>query len=294
MPLETPLFIESRHGEMFAIEHLPDGAPPDYWVISMNSGLQCRSGPRRLYVHFARRLAEEGLGVLRIDLSGVGDSDGPVPATHFDMHNPDDADVAIKFIRNKYDPKGIILHGLCAGSRVSIKTAARDTDIAGLLAWSTTIYTATPGSTHSPEEPKHGVSNAVARYNEGRILNVLRDLKFLRWSFWKKHFTSGKLLAELRSSFWSAWLLLFGGSESDQKGWFIRSIRSYVASNRPVFFVYGEKDQYCHMEFIDLQLPVSPDDVLVIPEGNHTFSTRSQRDQVIDGCCNWLRRHNFC
>ena len=289
MPTEIPKFIKSRFGEMFIMEHHPDGEVPDYWVIALNSGLQCRTGPRRLYAHLARALTEVGVGVIRVDLSGVGDSDGPPPPTHFDMHNPDDAQAVIDYLRSEYDPKGIILQGLCAGSRVAIKTAAQDQEVAGILAWSTTVFTATPGSTRPPEEPKHGVSKAVAEYNKGRVKRVFSEGKFLKPSFWKKHLTSSRLIPDLRSAFWSAWLLLTKSSPEDHKGWFIRSITSCVASKRPIHFVYGERDQYCYMEFRNLELDVPEKDILVIPDGTHTFSTTSQREQVINNTCTWLR-----
>lgn len=293
MPTEIPRFISSRFGKMFVIEHMPDGELPKNWVISLNSGLQSRSGSRRLYVHLARRLAAEGLGVLRVDLPGVGDSDGPAPPTHFDMHNPDDVEIAIEFIKNNYAPESIVLHGLCAGARVALKTAARNADVKGVLAYSTTIFATTPGATRPPEEPEHGVSKASAEYNKGRLIGVIREAKFLRISFWRKHITSGTLLADLSDSFWSCWLLLTRKAPTDYRTWFIQAVTDYVGSRRPVCFIYGERDQICYMEFMDLKLQVDDADIIVIPDGNHTFSTRSQTLQAIDGSCDWLRRHGF-
>ena len=43
-------------------------------VIMTNAGTVHRIGPHRLYVDLARELAELGFTVLRMDLSGIGDS----------------------------------------------------------------------------------------------------------------------------------------------------------------------------------------------------------------------------
>jgi len=51
-------------------------APPDApAVLLWNVGLNHRVGPFRVFVELARRLAEAGFTVLRLDLSGLGDSE---------------------------------------------------------------------------------------------------------------------------------------------------------------------------------------------------------------------------
>lgn len=290
MPREVPKFIESRFGTMFIIEHHPDGPTPDTWVVSLNSGLQNRTGPRRIYLQLARRLTEAGVGVVRVDLPGVGDSDGPPPATHFDCYDPKDVAQVLAYLREEYDSPQILLHGLCAGSRVAIKAAANDPDIVGVLAWSTTIYTPTPGSTRPPEEPKHGVSNAMAAYNSQRATNFLREMKFFSFRFWKNYLTSGKVMADLRSFFWSGALLLKGKNQEQMLTSFIESLNSYVDSGRPIHFVYGDRDQPCFGEFQDLELDIPESSVLVIKDGTHTFSTYSQREEAINGTKSWFNR----
>ena len=50
------------------------GIPPKPVVLLPNTGLDHRVGPNRLHVILARMLAEAGHPVLRLDLSGMGDS----------------------------------------------------------------------------------------------------------------------------------------------------------------------------------------------------------------------------
>lgn len=74
---EQPLqFGENKR--LFGILTLP--AAPDSSrpvVVIPNTGFDHRVGPNRLHVQTARALAAAGYCVLRFDISGLGDSDGP-------------------------------------------------------------------------------------------------------------------------------------------------------------------------------------------------------------------------
>jgi len=290
MAKEIPIFLEHPSGKMFILEHHPETVAPQFWVISLNSGLLCRSGPRRLYVAFARRLAELGIGVVRVDLPGVGDSDGPGPEINFDMHSPQDVDVIVRYVREKHNPKGIILHGLCAGARAAIKAAAQDTQITAVVAWSTSILTTTPGMPDSPESPEHGVSRAVAKYEMGRVSRIFRELKFLKPDFWRRHLSSPKFLSEIKRTFWSAILFLRRSGPTKREGIFVRSLRSYTTNKRPIQFLYGERDNCAIQELRDLTLTISDEDLVIIPNGTHTLSTASQKKQAIDITCTWIQQ----
>lgn len=291
MITEIPKFIKSQYGDMLIVEHHPEVSPPKYWVIAFNSGLQCRSGPRRLYVYLANALTQLGLGVIRVDLPGVGDSDGPIPATHFDMHNPVDAQCVIDYMENTYHPEGIIVQGLCAGSRVAIKVAAANPSVKAVLAWSTTIFSTTPGATKAPEESKHGVSKSVAEYNLKRVTSVFKTAKFLKLSFWKNHLTSGTLTADLKNLFWATLQKFTGIDPPPSKSAFIGALESYTKSKRPIHVVYGERDQYCHMEFKELGLGIPESDIVIIPNGTHTFSTIAQREEVLEKTKEWIKKY---
>ncbi|MCZ6817986.1 MAG: hypothetical protein O7G31_00660, partial [Calditrichaeota bacterium] len=65
---------------------------------------------------------------------------------------------------------------------------------------------------------------------------------------------------------------------------------SYFHSERPILFMYGENDQLCYREFKELAPDVPAEDVIVIPNGTHTFSTISQQEQAIESTCSWLQR----
>ena len=71
---ESPLAFGRSHRLFGLLTEPVDGASGPT-VIMLNAGLIHRIGPRRIHVHLARRLAASGLRVLRVDLSGIGDSE---------------------------------------------------------------------------------------------------------------------------------------------------------------------------------------------------------------------------
>ena len=56
------------------------------WVVFLNAGGVGRSGPNRLWTTFARAWAKAGLPSLRLDVSGVGDSDAADEVTRGRVH----------------------------------------------------------------------------------------------------------------------------------------------------------------------------------------------------------------
>jgi pimeloyl-ACP methyl ester carboxylesterase len=102
-------------------------------VILINAGLIHRVGPNRVYVKLARKLANQGLIVLRFDLSGVGDSlprPDHMPVEQFTI---DDVVQAMDFLNSTYACERFVLIGHCAGAYHSIRTAAQDSRVTGVV-----------------------------------------------------------------------------------------------------------------------------------------------------------------
>src|SRR2546425_618093 len=103
------------------------GRPP---ILISNAGSVNRAGPHRLYVKMARRWAELGFDVLRIDLSGIGDS--PVgPGARENLTYPpgalEDLDKAIRALGSER----VIVVGLCSGGDYAFQLGAREPSVAG-------------------------------------------------------------------------------------------------------------------------------------------------------------------
>ena len=92
-------------------------------AIILNAGITDHVGPGRLWVHLARRWAQAGLPVLRVDLSGLGDSPVRLGQEKDVMYPPevfeDLKDIAAAISPD--DPAAIVLVGLCSGAYHSIE-----------------------------------------------------------------------------------------------------------------------------------------------------------------------------
>lgn len=102
-------------------------------VILSNAGLIHRIGPNRIYVKLARDLARLGYPVLRFDLSGVGDSVTRPDGMAVEEFTIDDMRQAMDYLAETLGSRRFVLGGHCAGAYHSIRTAARDDRVSGVV-----------------------------------------------------------------------------------------------------------------------------------------------------------------
>jgi len=105
-------------------------------IVLFNVGVNSHIGPHRMYVTMARRWAERGFRVLRLDTTGLGDS----PATATAPENRTYSQEAIADAGRAMDALGrlrgttrFILAGLCSGAHVSFYAAQADERVAGII-----------------------------------------------------------------------------------------------------------------------------------------------------------------
>jgi alpha-beta hydrolase superfamily lysophospholipase len=101
-------------------------------IVLANAGCVNRSGPHRIYTRMARRWAELGFDVFRVDLSGIGDTPAPPHSVENLPYPPsalEDLSDAITALRRER----VIVCGLCSGGDYAFQLGARDNRIAG--AW---------------------------------------------------------------------------------------------------------------------------------------------------------------
>jgi pimeloyl-ACP methyl ester carboxylesterase len=95
-----------------------------------------RIGPHRLYVTLARRWARLGFTVLRMDLSGIGDSATAAGVTE-NLCYPDcavaDVQMALSALERAGVARRFILGGLCSGGDLTFQTALHDPRVVGAL-----------------------------------------------------------------------------------------------------------------------------------------------------------------
>lgn len=108
------------------------GVPDAPFVVILNAGIIHRVGPNRMHVLLARALAAAGFGVLRVDLSGLGDSEArndalpPLDATMADIRDILDMLQATRQVQR------VVLVGLCSGADHSIIYAGTDERVVGV------------------------------------------------------------------------------------------------------------------------------------------------------------------
>jgi alpha-beta hydrolase superfamily lysophospholipase len=95
-------------------------------VIMLNSGADYHIGASRMYVSLARRWAQNGYVVLRMDLAGLGDSGTRSEQLDDDVFPPkalQDIRDAIDYIHSRYGACDITVGGLCSGAYHALRAA---------------------------------------------------------------------------------------------------------------------------------------------------------------------------
>jgi dienelactone hydrolase len=129
---ETPMVLEQPFGRMFGILSEPLDAPSaGLALVLVNAGAVRRIGPNRMWVEAARRWAARGVPVLRLDIEGLGDSDGD--GTRYvetpQLYAPSLARqvvMAIDELERREVATRFVVSGLCAGASWSFHAALED------------------------------------------------------------------------------------------------------------------------------------------------------------------------
>ena len=137
---DTVLIEEPVHfgegGRLFGILTLPDLPPSDRhalpWFVFFNAGVLHRVGPHRLYVFLARELARIGIGSLRVDLAGRGDSPLREGAISQQSVAADHEEI-VRGLESRLGPVKLVLAGLCSGADDAVRLAPNDARVVGLL-----------------------------------------------------------------------------------------------------------------------------------------------------------------
>jgi pimeloyl-ACP methyl ester carboxylesterase len=95
-------------------------------VLTFNAGIIPRTGPHRLWVKLARRLAAQGFGSMRFDLSGQGDSTAATSTLDFETQAVTDIRHAMSLVQAETGIKRFALVGICSGAALSYKAALAD------------------------------------------------------------------------------------------------------------------------------------------------------------------------
>lgn len=175
--IERPVFIGPNE-LVFGVLARPQAARPSgRSILLLNAGSIHHIGPNRLYVQLARAWAAAGHEVLRLDISGIGESgvrDGQEENVVYSAHALEDVEAAVRFFRDRRS-SDVRPVGLCSGAFFAMKTGGVE-GVSGFVAINPLAFDQPPpGPT---DYPKARVARDTARYRRS-----LRDVEK-----WKKLF----------------------------------------------------------------------------------------------------------
>ena len=110
-----------------------DHRPPDGQLLHVDAVGRARGvGPSRLHVEWARRWAEAGIAVLRLDLPGLGDSavqPGETDGEVYAIETGRAVGAAVAMLRARFGAVDCQLTGICSGAHHAYRAALAGADV---------------------------------------------------------------------------------------------------------------------------------------------------------------------
>lgn len=231
-------------------------------IIVPNTGFEHRVGPHRLHVHLCRAFAEAGFVALRLDLSGMGDSDSgrvndPVADQRCAMDELERLGVA----------RSCVPIGLCSGGHDAHRYAKADPRAVAAGFLDHYFY---------PTARSRRISLRQKLSEPRRLMNFLR-----------RHAAAiGADHDGVPTN--ASWF-----DQPDAAG-FQRDVDGFMQRRMPLFFLYTGEYQNVY-NYPDQLLDTCPRlgdyglyDLHYFAESDHTFSQARMRRQLIDALLTWL------
>ncbi len=133
---ETIYTVERESGSIFGILSEPgpeiEIRPSECCVLFLNAGAVRHIGPNRMWVEAARRWAERGVTSLRLDLPGIGESDGEPSldiAALYQERLVEQVEAVMDSLRSRIGARRFAIIGLCSGAFWAFHAALRSRDV---------------------------------------------------------------------------------------------------------------------------------------------------------------------
>jgi pimeloyl-ACP methyl ester carboxylesterase len=271
---EKPIFF-SRRPDLFGVLCKPYAPASPVALVFLNTGANHHIGTSRMTVTMARRLASLGFASLRLDISGIGDSDPP-PGGSADPTV--DVSTALDGLRD-LGYQAFILIGLCSGAKLALETTLRDDRVVGQILLNLQGYWKTPHA--SP-----GYISRRAYYRMARKLST-----------WKRVVRGGVDIAGITTTIIRR--SLHAAAHNVAEAWgkirnqdSVRStgaaqFRSLAARNTQTRFIFVEEDPGLdELEVVfgrggHLLRQVPNLKLTILNEGDHIFSWNYSRRQLL-------------
>ncbi len=291
--VETVVDIDAGPGAtLFGVMCRPAGVPEaparaGPAVLMLNAGSVHAIGPNRLWVRLARRWAAQGVRVLRVDLTGIGDSAARADAEDnvvYSLHAMDDVAAALNHLRTREGVTTCHVMGLCSGAYHAFKAATAGLGVDSALMVNPLTYSWVPG-TPLTEIRDHAVISLGNRY---RAL-------LLTWDPWRR-FLRGDLDLRaisavgrravvrgigLRLRWMARWLrlplkddLAYELRRAADAGIALRFVFATDAPGHTLLVQHSGAALAAALERGDAS-------VTLVPDADHTFTRRAARDRLV-------------
>lgn len=160
---ETPFFFPNGGYSLFGILHEPAAPSGRPAFVFCHPLAEEKLWAHRVYVSFARRLAEAGYPVLRFDYMGNGDSEGEFSQSSLATIKSD-VRCAVECVRERTRADGVALLGLRWGGTVAGLMAEELPDVRHLVMWTPIV----DGARYMQDILRVNLTTQMATYKEIR------------------------------------------------------------------------------------------------------------------------------
>jgi pimeloyl-ACP methyl ester carboxylesterase len=285
--MEEPIRYTSEGREIFGMLHTPSDCSARAGILIVNSRVEYRVGPHRIYVNAARHWAKSGFAVLRIDFPGNGDSPGDEEYAHLDAFPVQPAVDGVTTLRERTGVSDVAIAGLCIGARNALFSAAQCPGVRHLLAIGMPFSNATPDIAQDEPMKSRTIGTSVARAALTGYIG-----RALRRDAWGRLLTGKSDYGVIRRIIPAA----FGiGQHRIFEEPVFRSLHSFLGYRGQALFLFGTNDVF-YPDFKDQfarikdRLPEvdSCCQIRFVDDANHTFSRVHWQNEAIEVSTRWL------
>ncbi|MBI4767413.1 MAG: alpha/beta hydrolase [Deltaproteobacteria bacterium] len=175
---ETPFFFPNKNYQLFGVLHEPVGQAKKEGFVFCSPFAEEKLWTHRVFVNFARDLADLGYPVLRFDYMGNGDSDGDFEESSVETMLSD-IHCAVRTLREGVqDCESVNLLGLRFGATLAAMAAGQEETINKLILWELIIN----GMSYMREMLRINLSTQTAvykeiRYNSKALIKMMKEGK---------------------------------------------------------------------------------------------------------------------
>lgn len=254
-----PVLIDVQGEKIFAVFHRPllPRKVPAVLVCAGFAGNKC--GKYRMLVSLGKELAKRGIAVLRFDYRGAGDSEGEFNHMTFES-KVSDALASLRFLVNdpQIEASRIGILGRSLGGAVAVVAAARSGSIKSMAFWASVFYT----------HPWRDLWEAMQKKQE-LTLNQAKTLS--------------SLASEIPNDLFLQQLFA------------LDIVKECETLKEVAFFqVHGKLDQVVSFEqaeeFRKTRSGIPNSEFLPLPQTDHDFSDRAERELTLMKTCQWFQR----